>query len=138
MSVAVQATVAVSEQFHTFVLELLQQLRPVRARRLFGGVGYYAGERIFALADDDVLYFKVDEASRAAYLAEGMQAFQPLGPDTKPMAYYAVPARLYDDVDELAQWLARAVAASRAPPRRRRVARRRGPQGSRPKEGKKP
>jgi DNA transformation protein len=102
---------AVSAQFNAFVLDLLGQVRRVSARRMFGGVGYYANERIFALADDDTLYFKVDDESRAAFVAEGMQPFQPMGPETKPMAYYAVPARLFDDVDELKVWMERAMAA---------------------------
>ena len=101
---------AVSEQFNAFVLDLLGQVRRVSARRMFGGIGYYADERIFAIADDDTLYFKVDNDSRAAFVAEGMQPFQPMGPETKPMAYYAVPARLFDDADELKMWVERAVA----------------------------
>ncbi len=104
---------AVSAQFNAFVLDLLGQVRRVSARRMFGGVGYYADERIFALADDDTLYFKVDDESRAAFVAEGMQPFQPMGPETKPMAYYAVPARLFDEVDALQVWMERAIAAGR-------------------------
>lgn len=104
---------AVSAQFNAFVLDVLGQVRRVSARRMFGGVGYYANERIFALADDDTLYFKVDDESRAAFVAEGMQPFQPMGPETKPMAYYAVPARLFDEVDELKVWMERAIAAGR-------------------------
>jgi len=102
---------AVSAQFNDFVLDLLGQSHRVSARRMFGGVGYYANERIFAIADDDTLYFKVDGESRAAFVAEGMQPFQPMGPETKPMAYYAVPARLFDDPDELRRWIDRALTA---------------------------
>jgi DNA transformation protein len=60
-----------------------------------------------------VLYFRVDEASRPAYEAEGLQAFAPLGPGTKSMNYYTLPVRLYDDAEELALWLRRAVSAAR-------------------------
>jgi DNA transformation protein len=101
--------VAVSAQYNAFVLDLLGQVRRVSARRMFGGVGYYANERIFAIAHDDTLYFKVDEVSRQAFVAEGMKPFQPMGPQTRPMAYYAVPARLFDDADEFRLWVDRAV-----------------------------
>jgi len=104
---------AVSAQFNAYVLDLLGQVRRVSARRMFGGVGYYANERIFAIAHEDTLYFKVDDDSRAVFVAEGMQPFQPMGPETKPMAYYAVPARLFDDADEWQVWVERAVAAGR-------------------------
>jgi DNA transformation protein and related proteins len=105
---------AVSAQFNAFVLDLLGAVRPVTARRMFGGVGYYADGLFFAIADDDVLYFRVDEASRSYYEAEDLQAFAPMGPGTKSMNYYSVPARLYDDTEELTVWLQRALGAARS------------------------
>ena len=105
---------AVSAQFNAFVLDLLGGVRPVTARRMFGGVGYYADGLFFAIADDETLYFKVDAASRSYYEAEDLPAFAPMGPGTKSMNYYSVPARLYDDTEELTVWLQRALSAARA------------------------
>ena len=105
---------AVSAQFNDFVLDLLGGTATVRARRMFGGVGYYADGLFFAISADDVLYFRADAASRAPFEAEGMAAFAPLGPGAKPMNYFAVPPRLYDDAEELAVWTRRALAAARA------------------------
>lgn len=107
---------AVSTQFNAFVLELLGEVTPVAARRMFGGVGYYADGLFFALADDDELYFKVDECTRADYEREGMKAFSPMGPDSKSMSYYTVPPRLYDDLEEWAVWTRRAISVARAAP----------------------
>ena len=43
---------AVSSGYQTFVLDQLGRVLPtVRARRMFGGVGLYAGELFFALID---------------------------------------------------------------------------------------
>lgn len=103
---------AVSAQFNAFVLDLLGSVRRVTARHMFGGVGYYAEGVFFAIADDDVLYFRVDDASRAHFENEGMQAFAPMGPGTKSMNYYSVPARLYDDEEQMAVWMRRALAAA--------------------------
>ena len=122
---------AVSAQFNDFVLELLGAVCAVRARRMFGGVGYYAEELFFAVADDDVLYFRADEASRAQFEAEGMPAFAPLGPGTKSMNYFTVPPRLYEDAEELAVWMRRALAAARAGRVRGRVRARRTPRSGR-------
>ncbi len=115
---------AVSAQFNAFVLDLLGAVCTVTARRMFGGVGYYADGLFFAIADDDALYFRVDEQSRGSYEAERLPAFSPLGPGSKSMNYYMVPARLYDDAEELAVWLRRALRAARAgtgQPRKRRA-----------------
>jgi DNA transformation protein and related proteins len=100
---------AVSAQFNAFVLDLLGSVTPVSGRRMFGGVGYYAAGVFFAIAHEDVLYFRVDASSRADFVAEGMPAFAPMGPGSKPMSYYAVPARLYDDGEALAVWMRRAL-----------------------------
>jgi len=111
---------AVSAQFNAFVLDLLNEVAPVTGRRMFGGVGYYAAGLFFALAADDLLYFRVDESSRPDFEAEGMQAFAPMGPGAKPMNYFTVPARLYDEAEELAVWMRRALQAARATTVRRR------------------
>jgi len=116
--------VAVSGQFGTFLLDTLGAVRPVTARRMFGGVGYYCEDLFFALAADDLLYFRVDDASRGYFEREGMQAFCPMGPGTKSMSYYTVPARLYDDAEELALWMRRALEAARAAARARGTRRR--------------
>ena len=104
---------AVSGQFSTFLLDTLGAVRPVTARRMFGGVGFYAEGLFFAIAAEDLLYFRVDDASRGFFEREGMQAFCPKGPGTKSMNYYTVPARLYDDAEELALWMRRAIDAAR-------------------------
>jgi DNA transformation protein len=104
---------AVSEQYLTFLLDQLGQVRQVTSRRMFGGAGFYAGEFFFAIADDDTLYFKVNATSRADYEREGMKPFQPFGPDSKPMrGYYEVPARVLEDIEELAVWMNQAVGVA--------------------------
>ena len=103
----------VSKQYVDFVLDQLGAVRAVTSKRMFGGVGFYAGEFFFALADDDTLFFKVDDASRVDYEREGMKPFQPFGPDTKPMhGYYEVPPRVLDESEELAVWMKRAIAVA--------------------------
>jgi DNA transformation protein len=109
---------AVSAQFQQFALDQLSAISPVRARRMFGGVGFYSGELFFALAAEDTLYIKVDAATRPAFEREGMKPFQPFGPDYPPMnGYFELPARLYEDEEELARWVRAAIAvAARAVP----------------------
>jgi DNA transformation protein and related proteins len=105
----------VSDSYLEFVLEQLGRVRPVTARRMFGGVGLYAGDRFFGLLDDDTLYFRTADANRADYVARGMPAFQPMGPGPKPMNYNAVPAEVLEQPDLLAGWMLRALAAAPAP-----------------------
>ena len=47
----------------------LVRLGELTARRMFGGIGLYADGVFFALLDEQVLYFKVDDESVGAYRA---------------------------------------------------------------------
>lgn len=60
---------AAGDAFLAHVLELLDGLGAVGARRMFGGYGLYRNDVMFALIADDTLYFKVDEHNRAEFEA---------------------------------------------------------------------
>jgi DNA transformation protein len=105
---------AVSPGFLDFVLEQLESLGDVTARRMFGGAGLYAAEIFFAVIDDDTLFFKVDDSTKAVYLEAGMPPFQPYPdrPETS-FRYYQVPVGVLEDRDELVAWARRAVEVGR-------------------------
>lgn len=113
---------SVSDGFRAFVLEQLgRTIRDVRARNMFGGVGLYAGDLFFALMDDDVLYFKVDDATRARFERRGMGPFRPSGGGGEVMQYYEVPGDVLEDVEALAPWATDAVAVARRARGKRRT-----------------
>lgn len=103
----------VSADVRDFVLDQLSGLRGLRAQSMFGGVGLYADEVFFGIVAADVLYFKVDDASRAAYEAEGSKPFTPYGDRATTMQYYAVPAGVLESAPTLVEWARRAVAVAR-------------------------
>lgn len=74
--------------YRDYILALLDPLGHVRGRSMFGGVGIYEGDAIFAVISNDTLYFKVDAATRDNYA--GCEQFY-------NMPYFAVPADWLDD-----------------------------------------
>ncbi len=115
---------SVSPSFRSFALEQLARTTPgIRARSMFGGVGIYAAELFFALLDDDTMYFKVDDATRAQFVDRGMAPFRPYGEGGEVMQYYEVPADVLEDPEALGAWVEAAIAvarrAKRGRPRRR-------------------
>ena len=106
---------AISEDFLDFLKDQLRGLGHITARRMFSGAGIYCDGIIFARVLRDVLHFKVDDANRAAYEAEGMQPFtyQARGKPVRVEAYWRVPERLLDDPDEMLEWARDALAAGR-------------------------
>jgi len=118
---------AVSNDYRDFVLEQLAPAGRVAARAMFGGVGLYLDGLFFALIDDDTLYFKADDATRARYEQAGSKPFSPF-PDRpdQTMAYWQVPAEVLEDPEQLTEWAREALGVALAK-RARRTTRRRGP-----------
>jgi DNA transformation protein and related proteins len=110
----------VSPSYRAFILDQLGRVAVnVRARSMFGGVGVYAEEVFFALIDDDILYFKVDDSTRPDFEARGMGPFRPFGEDGEIMQYYQVPEELIEDLQELRTWTERALLVARRAKTRR-------------------
>ena len=126
----------VTDGFTSYVLEQLDALGPLTPKRMFGGVGIYAGDLFFALIAGDVLYMKADDSTRGALVAAGARPFEPYpGQGRGRMQYFSVPAAILEDGDALIAWAKASVAIARAqhasPPPRRAVPRK--PRGPRPK-----
>ena len=119
----------VSDSFVEFVLEQLDAVGPITPKRMFGGVGLYAGDLFFALVAGDVLYLKADDTTRGERETAGARPFQPY-PDRPrgkgKMQYYSVPAAILEDGDALRAWARRSVSIARGQrvtPLRRKVKR---------------
>lgn len=110
----------VSDSYRTFIVEQLSRVRPVTHRKMFGGIGIYFDGAIFALIDNDTLFFKVDDATRPAYESRGRKPFQPFGPGTPPMlGYFELPEAILEDMEQLAEWTAAAIAVATKPKTRK-------------------
>jgi DNA transformation protein len=114
------------------IRELFAAFGAVVVRRMFGGAGIYAGETMFALVHDGVIYLKADPHSAPAFERESLAPFSytTRGGKRAVMSYRRMPDRLYDDPDELAAWAGEALAAAR------RSAARRGPSAEKPRKAK--
>lgn len=96
---------SVGASFKEFLIEQMAGFGPVTIRPMFGGAGIYHDGLMFALVDDEVLYLKVDESSRAAFEAENLPPFVYSKKDQKiDMSYFRSPERCMDDADEMARW----------------------------------
>jgi len=113
----------VSSSFRHYVLDQLSQVAPVTTRPMFGGLTFFHEGRAFALIAEERLYFKVDDTNRGDFEAEGMGPFLPFGDPEKPMAYWELPERVLEDLDELGVWMGRSlqVAARAAKARKPRA-----------------
>ncbi len=91
---------------HEFVAHLLDSLEPlggVSARRMFGGHGLFRDGLMFALLANDALYFKVDAETQPAYEAAGSAPFtyRRAGKPARLVSYWRAREEALDDPDAL-------------------------------------
>ena len=129
-----------------FLIDLFADFGPVTIRRMFSGFGISADGTNFALALRAGLYFRADDQTIPQFEAEGSQPFQ-YQTRTKTVtvnSYWQLPARLFDDSEELADWARAALAAAqraalRKRPKARKAAKPKVTQAaSKPAAGRKP
>ncbi|HUN99248.1 MAG TPA: TfoX/Sxy family protein [Bradyrhizobium sp.] len=97
-----------------FLLDLFSNFGPVTIRRMFSGFGISADGTNFALALRAGLYFRADEFTIPQFEAEGSKPFQ-YQTRTKTItvgSYWQLPARLFDETEELTEWARAALAAA--------------------------
>jgi len=106
---------AASKAFVEFLHDQLRSVGPIAVRRMFGGAGVYADGVMFALIADDTLYFKADEATRAEFAAEGLEAFTYATKNGRNSltSFWRAPERLFDDADEMQAWARTAIGVAR-------------------------
>src|SRR5881409_456548 len=105
-----------------FLIDLFADFGPVTIRKMFSGYGISADGTNFALALRAGLYFRADDQTVPQFEAEGSQPFQ-YQTRTKTVtvnSYWQLPARLFDDSEELADWARAALAAAQRAALRKR------------------
>ncbi|MGY8705205.1 TfoX/Sxy family protein [Bradyrhizobium sp. 18BD] len=110
-----------------FLIDLFADFGPVTIRKMFSGYGISADGINFALSLRAGLFFRADEVTIPDFEAEGSKPFQ-YSTRAKTVlvnSYWELPARLFDDSQELAQWARAALAAAQ------RAKVKKGPKGKR-------
>ena len=99
--------------FIDYLVDSLNPLGPVRAKKMFGGFGIFLDELMFGLVSKNVFYLKVDDRNRSDFETRG------LGPFTYSrkgkeysMSYYQIPQEAMDDAEQLCSWAQKAYDAA--------------------------
>ncbi len=103
--------------------EALEALGTITHRPMMGAAVLYCDGLVFAVVDEEAIYFKNDKASAPQWDAAGCPPFSFTGKDgeTVSMNYRRAPDEVYDDPEAMREWAALALEASqRAPVKRKR------------------
>ncbi len=98
-----------------FLEELFAPVGRVELRRMFGGLGAFAGGLMFAIILDDIIYLKSDAETRAGFEAEGCAPFTYPRKDGRAvsLSYWRIPERLIDEPDDFVAWSRAAIQVAR-------------------------
>ncbi len=105
-----------------FLIDLFADFGPVTIRKMFSGFGISVDGVNFALALRAGLFFRADDQTIPQFEAEGSKPFQ-YQTSTKTVtvnSYWELPARLFDDSEELSDWARAALAAAQRAALRKR------------------
>lgn len=95
--------------------DLFAEFGAVDVKRMFSGFGIYADGVLIGVALKGSIFLVADDETIPDFVAEGAHCFQYAA--TKRTVsikrWWSLPARLYDDPDELARWARGALAAAR-------------------------
>ena len=97
----------VSDSYKAFIDDQLSTFSEISSKRMFGGVGYFYQDRMFAMISDDVFRLKVDDSNRGAFEEAGMGPLE-MKKKGRSMPYYEVPPDVLEDRDRLAEWVQQA------------------------------
>lgn len=102
--------------------ELLASIPDLRFRRMFGGLGVFSGDLMFALVAGDQVYLKTVAETRGAFEAAGSEPFAfDTAKGRTATSYWSLPAIAEDDAALAQHWaqlaLNTAVAAKRSKPK---------------------
>jgi DNA transformation protein len=119
-----------SREFIAHVLELMQPTGSASARAMFGGHGIYmdalipanppaassrkGGRLIVGIVVDDVLYLKTDAETRAAFVAQELEAFRYASKtgELHVTSYYRPPDEALESPAAMREWLRLALSAA--------------------------
>jgi DNA transformation protein len=111
------------EGLYAWVEEALEPLGKLSLRKMMGGATLYLDGTIFAILDEDEIWFKADEESNPIWDAEGRERFSVTFKDgtVDQMNYRRGPTDVYDDADAMRHWARVALeAGARRPVKRRK------------------
>jgi DNA transformation protein len=105
--------VSFDQGLYAWVEEALAPLGAVAMRKMMGGATLYLDGVVFAILDEDEIWFKADAETDAVWDAQGCERFSVTFKDgtVDTMNYRRAPTEVYDDPEAMQHWAALAVGA---------------------------
>ncbi|MBE9560546.1 MAG: TfoX/Sxy family protein [Proteobacteria bacterium] len=94
-----------TQEFVNYVVDLMQLIGPVMAKRMFGGHGIFLDGLMFGLIADGILYLKADKGNETEFIDRGLEAFKYSKKGKEySMSYYQAPDEALEDSEVMNHW----------------------------------
>ncbi|MEH6605285.1 MAG: TfoX/Sxy family protein [Pseudomonadales bacterium] len=101
------------QSFVASVVDLMQSVGPVSARRMFGGHGLFLDGLMIALVSQGTLYLKTDQSSAAEFFDLGLESFTYTRKGKIcSLSYVQAPEEVLDNTEEMLEWGNKAYSAA--------------------------
>lgn len=92
-----------ANEFNDFVYEMLQDWHPITIKRMFGSYGVFRDNSMFAIIDNDILYFKANEDTKHHFENINCPQFTYRKKDNRivNIRYYQIPDECYDSIETM-------------------------------------
>ena len=101
------------DTFVNHILELLQPLGTIYAKRMFGGVGIFKDKSMFALISANTLYLKADVKNRQRFEEMNLERFSYIRSGKRTyLSYYQAPTDALEDSAIMLQWAMQSIDAA--------------------------
>ena len=101
------------KEFTNYVVDLMQSIGPVNAKRMFGGYGLFLDDLMFALISNGLLYLKADIENKDSFINNNLTAFTYMKKAKEcKLAYYQAPEEVLEDSDIMHNWIQSSYAAA--------------------------
>lgn len=93
------------KEFVSYVVELMQGIGPVTAKRMFGGHGIFLDGLMFGIIDNNILYLKADKETENDFKKKGLAVFTYMkkGKEMK-LSYYQAPEETLEEPEKMNFW----------------------------------
>ena len=101
------------KEFTNYIVDLMQSIGPVNAKRMFGGYGIFLDGLMFALVSDGLLYLKADTENKDNFIKNklGVFTYMKKGKECH-LSYFQSPEDALEDTDIMSNWANSSYAAA--------------------------
>jgi len=101
------------KEFTNYIVDLMQSIGPVNAKRMFGGYGIFLDGLMFALVSDGLLYLKADTENKENFIKNKLDAFTYMKKGKEcHLSYFQSPEDALEDTDIMNSWAKSSYAAA--------------------------